>query len=406
MSGAGLVELLAARLAGRGARRAAPALREALADVSSRGIASEPNPIMLRVSDLPERGVDAAKVREYGDMLSMSEPPPILVARRPGQSWEIMDGHHRAAAMRQAGRQEVPAIDISERVGWGASQEAPQAAPSLRGALAEVNAARTGRPVQAGNAFTPQVRSGPDAGPSQAGRDAEIAAAEDHFERMRRIGSAYDVSLAEQRLAAARSASPDGRPVQAGRDPGTYRDLDLGDGNVVNFRAVESDPMHREIHWDISDVRGYGDDVEALAQQERDIRRRLDFTPGLRSTEEGQALQRQVSEIAARRREAQVSDGAGSKSYVHAFRAVERALNEELSANAGRGVTYEFYPDKAGLQPIYEAWARRFQHPDYRIEKAEVGYRLVPTNSSRAGPNAGSDRNALQRALRERMNRE
>ena len=155
MSGAGLIELLAARLAGRGARSAAaPTLREAIATMPTR-IAGEPNPIMLRISDLPERGVDQAKVRQYGDMLSTSEPPPILVARRPGGSWEIMDGEHRAAAMRQAGRQEVPAIDISERVGWGA-QEAPPTAPSLRNALAEVNA----------------NRARPDAGGGQGGNGA------------------------------------------------------------------------------------------------------------------------------------------------------------------------------------------------------------------------------------------
>lgn len=78
--------------------------------------------LMIALSDLPERGsgwVDQAKVSGYGDMLWTSEPPPILVARRPGGgAWEILDGHHRAAMMRASNRKEIPAIDVSERVRW------------------------------------------------------------------------------------------------------------------------------------------------------------------------------------------------------------------------------------------------------------------------------------------------
>ena len=78
----------------------------------------EAQQVMVRLADLPERAVDADKVRRYGDMLWGSEPPPILVARQPGGAWQILDGHHRAATWRASNRMEIPAIDVSERVRW------------------------------------------------------------------------------------------------------------------------------------------------------------------------------------------------------------------------------------------------------------------------------------------------
>lgn len=170
-------------------------------------------------------------------------------------------------------------------------------------------------------------------------------------------------------------------------------DIPLKDGSTVNFRATESTPQLREVHWDILGA-SYGDDVNALAAQERALRRQVE-APGVQGTPEGDALWRQISDLATRRLNAQVAQGQRQqqRGFVEAFRAVERALGAELDANAGRGVTYYFYPDKAGLEPIYSAWARRFRHHDYRIRADEVGgYYIEPRRPASNAPNAGPPR--------------
>lgn len=175
MSGAGLIELLAARLGGRGVRRASPSLREALVDLSARsaepGVAGQEEALRqaygrlsmemptenlrlptsrVSLDDLPDVGPgwrDKDKVAHYADLLAQSEPPPIMIARdaRNG-AWDVIDGNHRLEVMRAAGRREIPAMDATGAFkGRYVSSDAmpPKAAPR---------------------------RTGPDAGPVQTGR--------------------------------------------------------------------------------------------------------------------------------------------------------------------------------------------------------------------------------------------
>jgi hypothetical protein len=98
----GLLSLAARRLGRQGARAAA-----------------HERSISLSLADLPDPGagwVDADKVARYGAMDSAM--PPILVARRPGGDWQILDGFHRAAARRRAGLADIEAFDVSDRVRW------------------------------------------------------------------------------------------------------------------------------------------------------------------------------------------------------------------------------------------------------------------------------------------------
>jgi len=190
MSGAGLIELLAARLGGRGVRRASPSLREALVDLSARsaepGVAGQEEALRqaygrlsmemptenlrlptsrVSLDDLPDVGPgwrDKDKVAHYADLLAQSEPPPIMIARdaRNG-AWDVIDGNHRLEVMRAAGRREIPAMDATGAFkGRYVSSDAmpPKAAPR---------------------------RTGPDAGPVQGGRlpDTDIGGG------LRRLGS-------------------------------------------------------------------------------------------------------------------------------------------------------------------------------------------------------------------------
>jgi len=177
MSGAGLIELLAARLGGRGVRRASPSLREALVDLSARsaepGVAGQEEALRqaygrlsmemptenlrlptsrVSLDDLPDVGPgwrDKDKVAHYADLLAQSEPPPIMIARdaRNG-AWDVIDGNHRLEVMRAAGRREIPAMDATGAFkGRYVSSDAmpPKAAPR---------------------------RTGPDAGGGQGGSNA------------------------------------------------------------------------------------------------------------------------------------------------------------------------------------------------------------------------------------------
>jgi len=169
MSGAGLIELLAARLARRAPREAAPELRQVLQsrlmrpedigdatrrDLSTwgpRGVAGDEildRPIQVTptsVDDLlasnPQFLEDPERAAEFA---ARSTPlPPVMM-----RGGKLIDGRHRLEAARIRGNDTIDAVDLDQF-------ERPSA-PSLRNALSEVNAARIG----------------PDAGGGQGGSNA------------------------------------------------------------------------------------------------------------------------------------------------------------------------------------------------------------------------------------------
>jgi len=250
MSGAGLIELLAARLGGRGVRRASPSLREALVDLSARsaepGVAGQEEALRqaygrlsmemptenlrlptsrVSLDDLPDVGPgwrDKDKVAHYADLLAQSEPPPIMIARdaRNG-AWDVIDGNHRLEVMRAAGRREIPAMDATGAFkGRYVSSDAmpPKAAPR---------------------------RTGPDAGPVQGGRTSGLV----------------DIKLNDSRV-------PGGGPWRAitvPRDPASFNPANawreggfLPEANVGGY--LQYDPTKwrvLETHLD-DDLRGQG----------------------------------------------------------------------------------------------------------------------------------------------------
>jgi len=157
MSGAGLIEMLAARLARRAPREAAPELRQVLQsrmlrpedigdatrrDLSTwgpRGVAGDEildRPIQVTptsVDDLlannPQFLEDPERAAEFA---ARSTPlPPVMM-----RGGKLIDGRHRLEAARIRGNDTIDAVDLDQF-------ERPSA-PSLRSALSEVNAARTG----------------------------------------------------------------------------------------------------------------------------------------------------------------------------------------------------------------------------------------------------------------------
>lgn len=307
MSGAGLIEMLAARLGGRGARRAAPALREALAEVSARG-ANQSDPLVTVYrggGDGQFWTPNAETAAGYGPVRrGMLDTNGFGSAEYTAEMANQSDdfGAFIQSQMARAESENLPGVTldgIPDLPNWDIQRQyivrdpsrlrdiaehgpASEAAPSLRDALSKINAARTG----------------PDAGPSQAGRTPS------------------NVSV-----------------------------------SITNRGGL------RQIDWDLKD----GSESFSLAHR------------------------------AAAERE-------GIDAAVAAF-----------DADIVRHPNARYY-----IEPITRALARRYRRMagerGFAMEPHGNGYILSRTAPDggplRDGPNAGSDRNALQRALRERMERE
>lgn len=179
MSGAGLIELLAARLGGRGARRAAPALREALAEVSARG-ANQSDPLVTVYrggGDGQFWTPNAETAAGYGPVRrGMLDTNGFGSAEYTAEMANQSDdfGAFIQNQMARAESENLPGVTldgIPDLPNWDIQRQyivrdpsrlrdiaehgpASEAAPSLRDALSKINASRTG----------------PDAGPSQTGR--------------------------------------------------------------------------------------------------------------------------------------------------------------------------------------------------------------------------------------------
>lgn len=176
MSGAGLIELLAARLGGRGARRAAPALREALAEVSARG-ANQSDPLVTVYrggGDGQFWTPNAETAAGYGPVRrGMLDTNGFGSAEYTAEMANQSDdfGAFIQNQMARAESENLPGVTldgIPDLPNWDIQRQyivrdpsrlrdiaehgpASEAAPSLRDALSKINASRTG----------------PDAGPVQ-----------------------------------------------------------------------------------------------------------------------------------------------------------------------------------------------------------------------------------------------
>ena len=121
MSGAGLIELLAARLGGRGAASAA---------VPADGVVRMPR-VTIPVHDLPSisttRGNHIADAERYAAMDTPA--PPIVVVRENGD-WTILDGLRRTDASRMAGRQTIEALDATALFERNSARSAPDGGPT------------------------------------------------------------------------------------------------------------------------------------------------------------------------------------------------------------------------------------------------------------------------------------
>lgn len=179
MSGAGLIELLAARLGGRGARRAAPALREALAEVSARG-ANQSDPLVTVYrggGDGQFWTPNAETAAGYGPVRrGMLDTNGFGSAEYTAEMANQSDdfGAFIQNQMARAESENLPGVTldgIPDLPNWDIQRQyivrdpsrlrdiaehgpASEAAPSLRDALSKINASRTapdGGPVQREN---------------------------------------------------------------------------------------------------------------------------------------------------------------------------------------------------------------------------------------------------------------
>ena len=450
MSGAGLIELLAARLGGRGVRRASPSLREALVDLSARsaepGVAGQEEALRqaygrlsmemptenlrlptsrVSLDDLPDVGPgwrDKDKVAHYADLLAQSEPPPIMIARdaRNG-AWDVIDGNHRLEVMRAAGRREIPAMDATGAFkGRYVSSDAmpPKAAPR---------------------------RTGPDARPAQGGRR-----------------SPYQEELRAQ-----------GFDVESPLYRGMTRQAEGGDF-TRNADLQGSEQFHgTSFSRSTSEANLYAMEGDGGAVYPAYMRGRLESGPDYmravqaRARESGvtnQEAARQVQQEYAQRGvtgvewppdrygkggEVRIFDQSNTASPfganaprtapdggpVQAGRGAERitmygpdetgAYTVEATVDGKLVGRTDLFPHEGGFAPeggqVIPAFQRQgvmsriLQHAEQEIG-ASLRRPMGMTDEGRAmweqyasrrtAPNAGSDRNALQRALRDRMNRE
>jgi hypothetical protein len=338
MSGAGLIELLAARLGGRGARRSAPALREVLASaMPNRAPVTAYEPIASRLDDPMAEG---AMLSGADDMA-----PPMPNAIRTGPD----------AGPSQTGR--APAI---ERVRVADIKFPPQE-----------NQRRLVGPWREGEAPLLLARESDGSLTAHDGNHrARLAQAEGiesvdavilPADELNRIytegfeGGTIGAQAYRDVVARARRTAPDGGPVQAGRTT-LYRGSDTGG---------------RRGRWMTSD--------QAAA---------ADYGPV-------------TSSVHDTSRATEITDLAD----------IELALGNNAAGQRQLGYFNEGNADvwDALDDPIIQQALRDEGHSVIRLaddvspnNRRHESYLFL----DRTGPNAGSDRNALQRALRDRMNRE
>ena len=95
-------------------------------------IFGQQNPIVVkRLSlspndiDNKNRSVSDKAVSQYQDMLSQSDAPAILISKKDGGGWKIIEGGHRLKAAQMSGKKSINAIDVTELEGmdWKAYLE-------------------------------------------------------------------------------------------------------------------------------------------------------------------------------------------------------------------------------------------------------------------------------------------
>ena len=373
MSGAGLIEMLAARLGGRGMRRSAPALREVLASaMPNRAPVTAYEPIASRLDDPMAEGAMLSGTND------VSTPMPNAIRTGPD------------AGPVQGGRQtrEIPIAQATEASGSPFTDDVweiggpPITVEEVRAAMARGARREESFSHQSDLDWTRQDHIDRMATLARDGwnEPLELTPYGINEDGLHRLGAAIargdqriavrqrQLSAAEQReltadprqLEAEHRArtAPDGRPVQAGRIPSSMRiEIQQPPGQSGSRYRLELDNQKNGFITVTDDG-----DVWRVNNSHLD--------PDLRNQGHGVRL---YEDLVLRAREA----GA-------------RTLRSDNS------VSTEAQNAWMGLQ--------RRGYPVTRIETPD-GPRFE-VDLARTGPNAGSDRNALQRALRERMERE
>jgi len=390
MSGRGIIELLAARLAGQGARSTrAPALREVLASaMPERAPVTAYEPIASRLDDPMAEG---AMLSGADDMA-----PPMPSAIRTGPD----------AGPSQAGRATPepmhPAFEGMSREEFlgdprittnrNAADLKPKALTTVRDQPAqpfmgryEVRMSEDGAAVYDGENVIASYNFGDTLVVDRAHRRQGIAQELVYQWRTRYPGPA----VARERTRASQAiqeqvweriknhpgdggnsgdgrGGPDGGPVQAGRAPRRIFDVD---------GEFSTDPV-----------------VVIRNPTERDIMRLLRETKNSGVERPEQSLRF-------------VTGSDGSIYVADANVAIHGSMRTQL---ARRGELIDPWQSDAP-RPKGDGNIRFNRDGEIEVDQLDVPGRMNLRewlNPSRTGPNAGSDRNALQRALRERMERE
>lgn len=402
MSGAGLIEMLAARLGGRGMRRSAPALREVLASaMPNRAPVTAYEPIASRIDDPMAEG---AMLAGADDMA-----PPMPNAARTGPDAGPVRGENepirvyhgttqlRGNSIRRGGFRAGPDGYV-----WFSGDEALAG----RHAGNQSRASRTGQPPEV---LAADIQGANLKRVDAGGRDIDTLEftenLEPEFDGVM-ILNAIDNGMGEPatiiglrpqgayRARVTRTA-PDGGPVQAGRTP-------LGRGRSKTVYDDPADPARVIVEMPPDPV------TEAFLQFSRDAHARgLPFARHLPNPDAvesvGNVVRYRTERLAPNDTRARVGRENGgffitgvdnaeqSGSIIAAMNALDDHLRRTLPPNTPR----HFYD----LGP--QNFMRRADGTLVINDPVEsTGF------APRTGPNAGSDRNALQRALRERMERE
>jgi hypothetical protein len=484
MSGAGLIELLAARLGGRGARRAAPALREALAEVSARG-ANQSDPLVTVYrggGDGQFWTPNAETAAGYGPVRrGMLDTNGFGSAEYTAEMANQSDdfGAFIQNQMARAESENLPGVTldgIPDLPNWDIQRQyivrdpsrlrdiaehgpASEAAPSLRDALSKINASRTG----------------PDAGGGQTGRRATQEPMHPAFEGMTReeflgsprittnrnatdlkpkalttvqdqpaqpfMGGRFQVRMSEDG-----AAVYDGDNVIASYNFGDTLTVDRAHRRqgiaqelvyqwrtrypgpaVARERTRASQAIQEQVWERIKNDPGNGgnsgggsgrggpDGRPAQSESWTTLYRGSDTDGPFRERRWGTP-----DRMAARDYGANVTEFQGNVADAPQVRMhddLRRLLGDradELMATR-RADVWEYLDDPAVQQALRQQGVSVVRVSDdlapnpsgnWRNDRYHESYLILDESRIRTAPNAGSDRNALQRALRDRMNRE